>query len=101
MNSTLFPKRIWLVTAGTGSTSAPELEKGPERRQETRPSTPDPITLASTPPQAARTRMSRRQNAGIPPQRFENEQWDQHGRALSALSAIGITKMAIPEGLKT
>ncbi|KAJ9480916.1 hypothetical protein VN97_g12603 [Penicillium thymicola] len=67
-------------SAKTVSISSPQQE-GPT-------SSPDP----------APTRRSTRQTAGIPARRFDDEDWDQHGRALSA---IGIAFATIPEGLKT
>ena len=78
---------LWTPSPSARTTSIPS----PSERERQDSSSPDPITATPTP----WTRTSRRQTAGIPPRRFDEEQWDAHGRALSA---IGLA--TIQEGLK-
>jgi hypothetical protein len=78
---------LWTPSLSARTASRPDIDS----------SSPDPITATLTP----QPRILRRQTTGIPPRRFDEEQWDLYGGR--ALSAIGIVLVAtkIPEGLKT
>ena len=87
---------LWTPSPSARTVSVPSLSER-QRRPDIDSSSPDPITATPT-PQPAAIRRSTRQIAGILPRRFDDEDQDEHGRALSA---IGIAFAAIPEGLKT